>query len=246
MRARVLLVLLLLSAAGCGGGGQSASTSGGGVTTAGAATASGGPTTTTGPAPSADRGSLGYATFAAEGEEKEVLARPEPFTAESTQGWKRAPHCKDDRITVTAATRARAEAAAVCLVNKRRAGGGIRRLRNNRALYRAAQRHAADMVRNRYFSHTSKGGTAPAGRAAAAGYAKSRGWQVGENIAWGSGTLSTPASIVQAWMDSPGHRANLLRRSFREAGLAIVVGSPAASSGAGGTYVQVFGRRGRR
>ena len=226
----MLLVLVLVPVAGCGGGDQSSSTSDGGLTTTGAA-------------PSADRGSLGDATYAAEGEEPEVIAGPAPFTAESTQGRKAGPHCKDENIEVTEATRARAEAAAVCLVNKRRARRGIRNLKNNSALYSAARRHASDMVRNNYFSHTSKSGTAPAGRATAAGYTKRPGWQVGENIAWGSGTLSTPGAIVQAWMDSRGHRENLLRRSFREAGLAITLGTPDPSTGSGGTYVQVFGRR---
>jgi uncharacterized protein YkwD len=242
MRARVLLVLLLLPAAGCGGGDQSSSTSGGGLTASGGGTTSGG-LTTTGPAPSGDRGSLGDATYAAEGEQPEVIAGPAPFTAETTHGRKGGPHCQDENLVVTEATLARAEAAAVCLVNKRRSRRGIRHLKNNAALQSAAERHAADMVQNHYFSHTSKGGTAPAGRATAAGYTKKPNWQVGENIAWGSGTLSTPAAIVQAWMDSPGHRENLLRRSFREAGLAIALGTPDPSTGAGGTYVQVFGRR---
>jgi uncharacterized protein YkwD len=236
MRARVLLVLLLVPAAGCGGGDQSSSTSGGGLTTSGGLT-------TTGPTASADRGSLGDATYAAEGQTPEVIAGPAPFTAETTKGRKGGPHCKDENIAVTEATRSRAEAAAVCLVNKRRARRGIRHLKNNSTLYSAAQSHASDMVQNHYFSHTSKGGTAPAGRATAAGYTKKPKWQVGENIAWGSGTLSTPAAIVQAWMDSPGHRENLLRRSFREAGLAIALGTPDPATGAGGTYVQVFGRR---
>jgi uncharacterized protein YkwD len=242
MRARILLVLLLVPAAGCGGGDQSPSTSGGGLTTSSGATTSGG-LTATGPAAGGDRGSLGDATYAADGETPEVIAGPEPFTAETTSGRKGGPHCKDENIEVTDATRARAEAAAVCLVNKRRARRGIRNLKNNSTLYSAAQRHASDMVQNHYFSHTSKGGTAPAGRATAAGYTKKPRWQVGENIAWGSGTLATPAAIVQAWMDSPGHRENLLRRSFREAGLAIALGTPDPSTGAGGTYVQVFGRR---
>jgi uncharacterized protein YkwD len=242
MRTRILLVLLLVPVAGCGGGDQSSSTSGGGLTTSGSATASGAPTTT-GAAPSGDRGSLGDATYAADGEAPEVIAGPAPFTAETTQGRKAGPHCTDENIEVTDATRARAEAAAVCLVNKRRSRRGIRHLKNNSALHAAAQRHAADMVQKNYFSHTSQSGTAPAGRATAAGYTKKPKWQVGENIAWGSGTLATPAAIVQAWMDSRGHRENLLRRSFREEGLAIALGTPDPATGAGGTYVQVFGRR---
>jgi uncharacterized protein YkwD len=156
----------------------------------------------------------------------------------------RGPRCPDDDLQVTAATRARAEAAASCLVNKLRARRGIRHLKSSSVLHKAAGGHAADMVQNHYFSHVSTRGTAATGRAKAAGYAKrTASWQVGENIAWGSGSLSTPGAIVQAWMNSAGHRKNLLRRSFREAGLAIAPGTPDRATGTGGTYVQVFGRR---
>ena len=241
MRARVVLVLLLIApAAGCGGDSQNPATAGGATSSGGTPT---GGLTVTGAPSGADRGTTGDATFAESGQVPEVLAGPEPFTDESTQGRKGGPHCTDENVVVTDATRARAEAAAFCLVNKRRARRGIRSLKRNSALYSAAEGHAADMVQNHYFSHESKGGSAPAGRASAAGYGeKPKSWQVGENIAWGSGTLSTPAAIVQAWMDSSGHRKNLLRRSFREAGLAISPGTPDPATSEGGTYVQVFGR----
>jgi uncharacterized protein YkwD len=242
MRARVALVLLLIApAAGCGSDTQTPATAGG-ATTPGGATTSGG-LTATGAPPSGDRGTTGDATYTQPGQEPEVLAGPEPFTDETTQGRKGGPHCTDENIEITEATRARAEAAAFCLINKRRARRGIRNLKRNNALYSAAEGHADDMVQNHYFSHASKGGGAPAGRASAAGYKEgSSPWQVGENIAWGSGTLSTPAAIVQAWMNSSGHRKNLLRRSFRETGLAIAPGTPDPATGGGGTYVQVFGR----
>ncbi len=242
MRARVVLVLLLVvPAAGCGGDSQTPTTADG-VTSSGGQTTTGGLTATSVP-PDADRGTTGDATFAESGQAPEVLAGPEPFTDQTTKGRKSGPRCKDENVEVTDATRARAEAAAFCLVNKRRARRGIQALERNSALYSAAEGHAADMVQNHYFSHESKGGSAPAGRASAAGYsAKAKSAQVGENIAWGSGTLSTPAAIVQAWMNSSGHRKNMLRRSFREAGLAISPGTPDPASGGGGTYVQVFGR----
>jgi uncharacterized protein YkwD len=68
-------------------------------------------------------------------------------------------------------------------------------------------------------------------------------WAYGENIAWGEKGLSTPKSIVKAWMGSPGHRANILDRSFREIGLGVSLGSPDGPDGA--TYVHDFGRRER-
>ena len=47
---------------------------------------------------------------------------------------------------------------------------------------------------------------------------------LGENIAWGSGTLGTPAKIMDGWMDSPGHRANILDRDYREIGIGVRAG----------------------
>jgi hypothetical protein len=61
---------------------------------------------------------------------------------------------------------------------------------------------------------------------------------VGENIGWGQGALTTPRSIVDAWMASPGHRENLLSRDYTEVGLGAL-GTPGA--GAGATYTTDFG-----
>ena len=71
-----------------------------------------------------------------------------------------------------------------------------------------------------------------------------RSWLVGENLVWGTGRLSTPASMVAAWMDSPPHRANLLRSRFREIGLSGVLGTPnEAADGDGITVSSEFGTR---
>ena len=95
MRARVALVLLLIvPAAGCGGDSQTPATADG-VASSGGQTTTGGLTTTGAPS-DADRGTTGDATFAESGQEPEVLAGPEPFTDETTQGRKDGPHCKDE------------------------------------------------------------------------------------------------------------------------------------------------------
>jgi uncharacterized protein YkwD len=61
------------------------------------------------------------------------------------------------------------------------------------------------------------------------------------------GDAATPATIVRAWMHSPGHRANILNRRFREIGIGVASGAPvrdgAAKSGA--TYATEFGLRRR-
>jgi uncharacterized protein YkwD len=69
-----------------------------------------------------------------------------------------------------------------------------------------------------------------------------RSWTVGENIAWGSGSRSSVRAIVNAWMNSSGHRANILSRSFRAVGIGIAYRTPANTGGA--TYTTDFGRRG--
>ena len=68
-------------------------------------------------------------------------------------------------------------------------------------------------------------------------------WTLGENLAWGTDSLATPAKIVDAWMHSPGHRVNILSRNFREIGVGIVPKAPSSSS-QGATYTTDFGAKG--
>ena len=77
----------------------------------------------------------------------------------------------------------------------------------------AARGHADDMARRDYFDHHSPEGTGPMQRAIAAGY---QGGFVGENIAAGQ---RSPAEVVQAWIDSPGHCVNLMDPRFRFLGV---------------------------
>jgi len=87
-------------------------------------------------------------------------------------------------------------------------------------LAQAALTHASWMQANEQFSHTGENGSDVGIRATAAGYA----WRtIGENIAGGHPDM---ASVVQAWIDSPGHCANLMSPDFREIGLARVDGQP--------------------
>jgi uncharacterized protein YkwD len=133
-----------------------------------------------------------------------------------------------------------------CLLNKKRRTHGLRRLRGNGRLHRAAGRHTVDMARRHYFSHTSISGASFLDRIRRTGYLRrARSWSVGENIAWGTGELSTPRSIVRAWMRSPGHRANILNGRFGEIGIGISFGAPVRSSARpAATYTTDFGARG--
>ena len=113
------------------------------------------------------------------------------------------------------------------------------------AARKAAVGHSDDMVARRYFSHDEPDGDGMSDRMRRVGYIRpGDGYSVGENIAWGTQNLATAAEIHEAWMNSAGHRANILRRSFKEIGIGIVLGNPSVSpADAGATYTADFGVR---
>jgi uncharacterized protein YkwD len=132
--------------------------------------------------------------------------------------------------------------ATLCVLNAHRARHDLRPLRLSPRLSRAARRHSRAMARRNFFSHDSLGGASFVDRIRRTGYLSgAQSWSVGENIAYGSGRRATPASISRAWMHSPGHRANILSRSYYAVGIGIVSGTP--GGGGGGTYTTDFGRR---
>src|SRR3954447_16789020 len=89
------------------------------------------------------------------------------------------------------------ETAVRCLVNAQRAAHGLTPLRPSRQLRLAAEAHGADMVAHRFFAHVSPFWGAVTDRVRRVGYlAHTQDWSLGEDIAWGEGSLSTPQSIV--------------------------------------------------
>ena len=132
--------------------------------------------------------------------------------------------------------------ATVCLINAERRQRGLRPLHQNPRLAVAGARHARDMVRARYFAHDSRSGREFDDRIVRTGYTHGRRAMLGENLAWGTGSYSTPRRIMRGWMESPGHRANILRPEFREIGIAVVAGTPRTGPD-GATYATEFGRR---
>jgi uncharacterized protein YkwD len=134
-------------------------------------------------------------------------------------------------------------AAIVCLHSQIRAEHHLPLLGENSRLRRAATAHSADMVSQRYFEHTTPSGTTLLDRLLSAAYVRrNQGYALGENLAWASGSQATPASIMRAWMASPGHSANILRRGYRELGVGIVTGLPSDGT-VGATYTTDFGVR---
>jgi uncharacterized protein YkwD len=135
--------------------------------------------------------------------------------------------------------------ATVCVLNEQRASHGLGPLAMNRRLSKAARQHAADMARRNYFSHDTPGGGSFVDRIRRAGYLKgARRWTVGENLAWGSHSRSAPRLIAEMWMNSPGHRANILSPAFREIGVGVVADAPVPGGGnPAATYATTFGAR---
>ena len=133
----------------------------------------------------------------------------------------------------------------MCLVNRERAAHGESALQSNAQLQRAAQEHTESMAWSDYFEHLGPGGQTPLQRMRAAGYVSNAGggFEVGENIAWGTGAEGTPHAIVAAWMGDPGHRANILDARFRDSAIGVSPHVPAsfAHGQSGGIYTQDFG-----
>jgi uncharacterized protein YkwD len=135
--------------------------------------------------------------------------------------------------------------AILCLLNAERNARGLQPLSENGKLAAAALAHAGDMVRKNYFSHTSRTGSSVLKRVQQSGYlSQVRRFIVGENIVYGTGSLAGPTKIVETWMGSPPHRANILQRRFKEIGLGAALGTPKAND-SGATFVAKFGARSR-
>lgn len=102
------------------------------------------------------------------------------------------------------------------MINAERVAQGCQPLRLDSRLTRAAERQSRTMARDHVFSHNDPDGSTPGARVQAEGYAYQ---MVGENITANS---DDPRDAVATWMNSPGHRANILTCAYRETGIAVV------------------------
>ena len=135
--------------------------------------------------------------------------------------------------------------ATLCLINQERASHGEAPLQFNADLQQSAQAHTESMAFGDYFEHDGPGGDTPLSRMVACGYIPSSqvGYEIGENIGWGTLYLGTPRAIVAAWMASPGHRANILDAHFHDTAIGVSPHVPSSLSQGqpGGIYTQDFG-----
>jgi uncharacterized protein YkwD len=152
-----------------------------------------------------------------------------------------AADCQNTDLLPTAQNVELVRTAILCLHNQIRAQHALPLLKLNTKLGKAAVAHSSEMVSDGYFDHTAPSGATFVDRILHAGYVKkSDGWTLGENLAWGTGDLSTPAGVMSSWMASPGHKANILKKSYREVGIGIKLGVP-SDDGVGATYTADFG-----
>lgn len=155
-------------------------------------------------------------------------ARPSatPHRSKSPAKKRKSPSHSATRSTKTATApttggttaAARAESEAVRLTNVQRAQHGCTALRVDTRLRTAARLHSADMRDRNYFDHNSQDGRSPWDRIKAAGYTTPGA----ENIAKG---YPTAAAVIQGWMNSPGHRENILNCKLKAVGIGVAYGS---------------------
>jgi uncharacterized protein YkwD len=142
------------------------------------------------------------------------------------------PLCPNAHVSITQAPVNDMRTAVLCLINEQRTSHGLPKLVVSDKLDRSAQGWTDSMVDSDQFTH----GSAFMNRISAAGF----DWTtVGENIATG---YETPSSVVRAWMNSPGHCANILNPGYREVGTGVSARRIPRASNLLGTWTQDYGR----
>ena len=126
--------------------------------------------------------------------------------------------------TAGAAQLSQRESSLLTAVNRARTAHDLRPLAVDRRLMRIARSHSSILLRRDVFTHGDF-----AARVSRSG---ARGPLFGENLAWGTGSRVSATSVVRSWLQSPGHRRNLLRPGFSRIGLGTATGRFAGHSGA--------------
>lgn len=177
-----------------------------------------------------------------------AIAAPSPAPAASRLSHHQPPQrtrCTHAGRTPSKVSLRFLSATMLCLVNRVRERSGAPLLRLSRDLQRSAAGHSNDMVRHRHFSHSGSHGSTILGRVSRTGYLSGAGlYFVGENIGGGRNRKSGSAiQVFRAWMHSPPHRANILDRRFRDAGVGVARGFPYGGGRRAATYTLDLGVR---
>src|SRR3954447_15862309 len=247
IRAAVSTALLggVLVVAGCGGGG-------GGNSTAPAAPVAPAPAGGGGAVPAEGlRGFVGPAGRATsksqqfDDQRAKIPGNANHKPKKAGGGVAAGANCPDTDATPSDSNQDQLNASILCLVNGERTdNGGLPPLTSNDLLAKAAVGMCQRMVTEHFFAHETPDGKSVVDRVDPTGYIPNSGdWVVGENLAWGSGSLLTPEAIVNGWMNSPGHKANILGPDYKDIGLAVAMGAPSTSLTGGTVYVNDFGAK---
>ena len=150
---------------------------------------------------------------------KEPAAKPSKTkTPSNSKPGKTATKAPKTTAPVTVSAEAAASAEVLKLVNVERSKVGCSPVAANSALSDLASAFSEDMAARGFFDHTDPSGASPWDRAAKAGITSLGG----ENIARGQ---ADAAAVMDAWMNSPGHRANILNCDFKTLGVGVHMGS---------------------
>jgi uncharacterized protein YkwD len=150
--------------------------------------------------------------------------------------------CEGAELTPAGDNLEQVSASVSCLVNAARSDRGELPLRASGQLDAAAQGMSDLMVRQSFFAHVTPDGRTLPDRVAPTGYLPaSDRWILGENLAWGSGALSTPRAIVEGWLNSSEHRATIFDPEYEDLGVGVTLGSPGGGTNGGATFTTDFG-----
>jgi uncharacterized protein YkwD len=145
------------------------------------------------------------------------------------------------------------ESSVTCLINEQRAQNGLAALRPNGLLHDAAWIYATSMLSGDFYNHYGclngrNDCSTPIGRLRLLGYIRPGwAWVVGETLRGAHPDTSTPGAVVDAWMESPEHRVELLKPRFRDVGVAAILGVTDAFPATDGVTVDAeFGFHQRR
>lgn len=173
-----------------------------------------------------------------------VLAGPAVSAAQASTA---AGVCPDADLVPARDNLPRVEASVFCLINQTRSHAGLAKLTRSPKLDGSSAWHDGEMLQYRFLSETAPGRTTVLERINRFGYFKGvKNGLYAENVGAGASSNGTPQKLMDAWMASPPHRANILYPNFRDIGIGAILAPPDPAFFANfpsTVYTTDFGRR---
>jgi uncharacterized protein YkwD len=173
-----------------------------------------------------------------------LLATLVALSAPGTGAAAGTPPCGPSTTAPAQLTLVQMRSSELCLINRVRAHFGLNPLTYNKSLRDSAIGHSDSMVVHHYFAHEGPGGSMDS-RITRTGYLhQAHAFTVGENIGGGHGRrYGSPMAVLEDWMHSPPHRANILDPGYRDIGVGVARGYPMGAASGSATYTVDFGSR---